>query len=1255
MNKSPLTRFRKLFLFLICVTSVILLSFQSNFALIEGYDGPSFQLNVIRSDEYGLLLEVIVEDFQLTEIWTDNIKWSGISITGTDLSTEPGAPQLPVINRLVGLPPQGTADVNILEYEIEYLPGHYSIVPAPGPALLDNELTPGEWDYSPDNNIYQLNSFYPSKIAEFSNEAWVRDHRISNLTIIPFQYNPVTGSVKLYRRLLIDISFSSPINSTVLEISDYSIGEFNQILSSSLLNFDQAKEWTSINDIYSYSSSMTGPRYKIVVVEDGLYKITYSDMQAAGMDVDNVDPLTFHMSNQGFDIDIYVQGEGDGIFDAEDFILFYGEEFRGDVLAERYENENTNWLTYTQQLSDGSQTLWHPENSPEMFEKYTDENIYWLQVDQTPDPPRMNLVDAAPGIAQTPSNYREKSRGEETLRRWDYHFTGEDTWFWEGVADTDTHVYTTTISEMVTDPFSATLRGEVVAFDYKDSINPDHHTRFWINSRMDLLDDAYWDGRSRYSFDVQIDSRYINEGNNLLLFNIVNDVYPNQYQYIFFDWYEIEYDRQFIAVDDQLMFSFGTGGEWKYVVNGFSSSFVDVLDITNPFNPIRLDNTETVPVMGNYQVAFQVTHPDNESYILVGEDAVLSPGSITFYDPPNLRSTTIGADYIAISHSDFIEGSQALASYRSSQGMRTIVVDADDLYNEFNDGIYNPISFKNFLKFAFENWQSPAPNYVVLIGDGHWDIRGDNPDRYGDDPIFLPPNLGWVDPWQGEVDSANLLATIIGDDPLPDIHISRIPVNNPSELVAFVDKLISYDQVAFMDWQLNNLFIADDTPDPAGDFVAFSESIIEDYVRPGYTPISLYLDDYEDNNGLCGIPPFSGGPSCPNFNTAITETMSYTGSSFVNYIGHAWMRFWSNEKVLLYRPDDPSTPNDFFIDDIGSLKNDERLPVVLSLTCLDGYWFHPQVQHSLAELFIRTPEVGAVGTFSPTGLGVASGHDALQRGFYSTVFDDGVWEFGNATLGGKLAVYASGGNFDLINTFTVFGDPALRIKNQYAVDISPLVSEKSGLAGSVVTYSHQIQNSGSLTDTYDISISGNEWVTTVPITQVILLPGESYELISSVNIPNDLPGGSTDPADITVRSLGDKDKKITSTTLTTADVYGLVLRPAYVNKFDLPGSTITYTFSVTNTSNNSDEYNLIIGNHEWTTIPEDSTIGPLNPNESIEFNVYVHIPGDAEDNSFDTVVITLYSFSDPLRIALSSITTTAVIYPERVYLTVIYR
>jgi hypothetical protein len=76
-----------------------------------------------------------------------------------------------------------------------------------------------------------------------------------------------------------------------------------------------------------------------------------------------------------------------------------------------------------------------------------------------------------------------------------------------------------------------------------------------------------------------------------------------------------------------------------------------------------------------------------------------------------------GADYIIITHADFIEPAQRLADYRRTQGYRTAVVRVDDVYDEFNHGIYDPRAIRAFVHYAYHHWQKPAPLFLLLFGD----------------------------------------------------------------------------------------------------------------------------------------------------------------------------------------------------------------------------------------------------------------------------------------------------------------------------------------------------------------------------------------------------------------------------------------------------------------------------------------------------------------------------------------------------------
>ena len=75
--------------------------------------------------------------------------------------------------------------------------------------------------------------------------------------------------------------------------------------------------------------------------------------------------------------------------------------------------------------------------------------------------------------------------------------------------------------------------------------------------------------------------------------------------------------------------------------------------------------------------------------------------------PSALGASTNRADYILIAPKAFWEQAERLAIYRTNQGLATILVDIQDIYDEFGFGIADVSAIQAFLAFALDHWAPP--------------------------------------------------------------------------------------------------------------------------------------------------------------------------------------------------------------------------------------------------------------------------------------------------------------------------------------------------------------------------------------------------------------------------------------------------------------------------------------------------------------------------------------------------------------------
>lgn len=964
------------------------------------------EITLLNSNKSGLTFEVNIPFFKIKDRMSVQGIFQMVEIPGFGQTSEVGKPLLPIKGTLIEIPPTGDVEIKVLETSTEVYSNYY-ISPCPKYEIKDeNSIIYMEEKPALDHTFYTTSRFYPSSIAELGFTGFIRNRRVAQLKIYPFQYNPLTKVLLHNKRIVLQVLFEHP---TARVESMFSDPYFDRMLREVILNFDEKAfvNSTKVVSLRASSFHLTSrpSNYKIPVNETGIYKITYSDLTDAEISPDLIDARTFKIFCQGQEIAIYVSSQG-ATFGDSDFILFYGKAL------------NT---------------------------EYTESNIYWLSWGGAYGK-RMNEVDGTPNSASLLEDYFRKDHFEENHEYWITMPNGEgkDCWFWERINAGETKSYSFDLNRPASTAFPGVVKVTVFG---RTSIGqyPDHHIKLYLNGSY--LGEGYFDGHTEYECIVSVDQSLLNQGTNTLQVELVNDTgSPNS---IYLNYFTVEYHDDFVASENFLSFDISEPGYKKIQIDNFSQDSVEIFDITDHDNVKRIVNSvagntgffkrsqmaqssfrttfrrnfraraleRKQTAQGSSKVTFAGNFMGNEKFIALVENAKKS-SSIKA-----LSSSTISGDrevnYIIITHEDFYNEANFLANYRRKGDFDVRVVKVGDIYDRFNHGIEDPQAIKDFLIFAYQNWGMPS--YVLFLGDATvdpHDYMGTGRENFIPTYFFNTSSLRSL--------SDNWFVCISGeDDVLPDYFAGRLTVKSAEEARGILHKIKVHEQFLGSHRRRNRssldnksgenlgrkrffrfspsvlkraLFIADNG---SSSFTELNDELAEGYFSSDFTKIKVYLENYT------------------NVDDGTTEIINSInqGVLTVNFVGHGSYDNWCGENL-------------FLSSDVDSLNN-LKFPFVLTLTCLNGYFaswprelWGRYIDDCLAEKFVNASNKGAIASCASSSLGYTWEHGLMAKALFSSVFNQGNVILGDFTTLAKINAYAQGATSELVQTFILFGDPA---------------------------------------------------------------------------------------------------------------------------------------------------------------------------------------------------------------------------------------
>lgn len=858
---------------------------------------------------------------------------------------------------LVGLPPAGEVSLTVVE-AVEGVPRQAGEgVPR---EAGDRGICGGE----------------PARVGD---PGWLRGQRLVPL-LFGCRRQPDGGLVP-YDRVVVDLRFAAPGGSARAAGRDR---WSETLLADLLVNYEQSRPWRlsppRAAGRLTVGSGAATDRWRIAVREEGIHRVGYDDLRRTGWSHESVPSSQLRLYYGGGralsrsdpagpqplgEMALAVEDGGDGSFDEGDYLLFHGES------VDRWEFDAASGLhSYRKNL-------------------YARDNIYFLEVDPAGGGRRSPVRSGAPGgePALQPSGYRERLHAEEenaiVVRLADQSSGYE--WYWEDFRR-NARNFPVDIADALDEP--VTLR---LAF-FGVSLNAH---RFQVQWNGVAVGSAEFMGPQASEHEIETDEA-ARSGTNLV------GLIAQTERTVRLDWFEVEYSRRFVARDGELAFvGPAHDGPVEYTLEGFESSAARVFEVTEGLVEIG----DLTWAEGRVQFEDRPAGTARR-YLAATPERWRQPVSIEAAPPSPLADAAGAAEYLVISHPQFMAAATRLARWRGGDdrfGAPLIAqaVDVQAIYDEFSGGLLDPAAIRNFVQFAYENWD-PAPFFVTLMGDGTFDYKNNSGVSQGNWIPAYQDGPSTYDEWYGRVS---------GSDALPDLAVGRLPVTSPSEAKAVVDKLIAYDRAPEIGpWQSRVLLVADDlrNPDHPGleerEFLLDAEAMARESLGDDLNLRKLYLAQY----------PLEGRTK-PKARDEFIRLYS-EGALLVTYLGHGNPDVLAHEQMFVLSRD---------LDDIA---NAGRLPLLYTAASQVGP-FDRLTGQTLPEVFANRARGGAIGVISATRIGYHPSNMKLANRFHEQLLGSGRAHVpvGLALMEAKQLVDAGLSERRVVQRYSLFGDPATRL------------------------------------------------------------------------------------------------------------------------------------------------------------------------------------------------------------------------------------
>ncbi|MDH5399694.1 MAG: C25 family cysteine peptidase, partial [Cyclobacteriaceae bacterium] len=700
------------------------------------------------------------------------------------------------------------------------------------------------------------------------------------------------------------------------------------------------------NDWIDYNQSY----YKIMTGQDGVYRITYDDLVQAGLPVSTIDPRKLQIFHRGEELSIKVAGQQDARLDPGDYLEFYGQRNDGTVDRALYQpnaaqphgyynlfsDSTACFLTWKLNTETGKRIANYKENNVASLPAQTANNQEIIQLNTSRYARGRNLANR---VYLTRFDYGEGWTGDlfQENQSVDYVLTG--------IVNAVQPAGIPKLEIQIMGESTIGHQAEIYAGPNAASLSLVQTITFNAFAAQTISLDLSWPMiNAAGELTVRVKALGINGGNDLLSVPYLKLNYPRTFD---------------LTGQSGYLSLFPDAADKSYIEVNNPPVGAVIWDITMPNHPIETGYNLIDPVMN---AVVRNTAAGRQLFVFNNTiTPVLKKVNMRLLDP-------LTADYLIITHKNLMQptGSytdpvRAYAAYRASAvggTYDTLVVDIDQLYNQFSYGEITPLAIFRFVEYM----QQGNPRYMFLIGKG-LDVRH----NYHRNPAAftyhdLVPTAGYPgsdNAFTAGLDQFNFT---------PAFAVGRITASAPDEVGAYLEKVKEMEATPFNAlWRKNLLHLSGGiTPDEQSVFFTYME---------GFRKIAedIYL-----------------GGKVKTIRKNTTETVTQinisdeinSGLNFVTFLGH------SNPNVI-------DIDVGFASDPINGYNNKGKYPMLLINGCEAGLIYNNN--RLFGEDWILTPEKGAVGFMAHSSYGAAYFLRGYTDMLYQNAFGDSVLR--NKTIG----------------------------------------------------------------------------------------------------------------------------------------------------------------------------------------------------------------------------------------------------------------